>query len=90
MLEVWPVAFCQKVVAEGVFTNSDEMGDYLDNKFKYKSDLTFYFKKIDCLALDEEQASAELKDTETVDGSSSFHAIVFKPGESILWGATVK
>lgn len=90
MLEVWPVAIYQKVVAGGAFRNSDEMGYYLDNKFKYKSDLTFYFKKIDCLALDEEQASAELKDTETVDGSSSFHAIVFKPGESILWGATVK
>ena len=27
------VAICQKVAAEGAFTNSDEMVDYLDDKF---------------------------------------------------------
>ena len=63
------------------------MVDYLDDKFK-DSDPTFYFKTIDCSVLDEERTSIKLKDFETVDGSSSFHAILFKPGVSTLTAAT--
>ena len=70
------VAIHQKVAAGRAFTNSDEMVDYLDNKFKGRSDPTFCFKTIDCSVLDEERASVKLKDFETVDGSSSSHAIV--------------
>ena len=47
-------AICQKVAAGGAFTNSDEMVDYLDDKLKDRSDLTFYFKMIDCSVLDQE------------------------------------
>ena len=39
---------------------------------------------IDCSLLGEEQASVKLNDFETVDGSSSYHVIVFKPGASNL------
>ena len=48
------------------------MVDYLDDKFKDRSDLTFYFKMIDCAILDEEWASVKLKDFEIIDGSLSF------------------
>ena len=60
------------------------MIDYPDEKFKDRSDPTFNVKTIDCSVLDEEQPIVKLKDFETVDGSSSFHAIVFKPGASTL------
>ena len=40
------VAICQKVAAGGDFTNSNEMVDYLEDKFKDRSNLTFYFKTI--------------------------------------------
>ena len=66
------VAICQKVWAGGAFINSDEIVDYLDDKFKDRSDLTFYFKMIDCAILDEEWASVKLKDFEIIDGSLSF------------------
>ena len=45
-------------------------------------------KTIDCSVLDEKQASVKLKDFEMVYGSSSFHAITFKPGASTLKVAT--
>ena len=48
------------------------MVDYLDDKFKDRSDLTFCFKMIDCAILDEEWASVKLKDFEIIDGSLSF------------------
>ena len=43
---------------------------------------------IDCSVLDEERESVKLKDFERVDGSSSFYALVFKPGASTLRTAT--
>ena len=39
-------AIWQKVAAGGDFTNSNEMVDYLEDKFKDRSNLTFYFKTI--------------------------------------------
>ena len=81
------VAIQQKVAAGGAFTNSDEIVDYLDDKLK-DSDPTFHFKKIECSVLDEERASVKLQDFETVDGSSSSHAIAFNPDVLTLTAAT--
>ena len=64
------------------------MIDYPDEKLKDRSDPTFNVKTIDCSVLDEEQPIVKLKDFETVDGSSSFHAIVLKPGASTLSAVT--
>ena len=82
------VAIREKVATGGTFTNSNEMVNYLVDKFKDRSDMTFYFKAIDCSVLDEERASVKFKDFETVNGSSSFHAVVCKTGASALRQAT--
>ena len=63
------------------------MVNFLKEKFKNKNDLTYYFKTIDNILLDQERSSARLRKFKRVKGSSEFHVIVFSPGDTTIKAA---
>lgn len=81
------MAIRQEVAAGKFFADSEEMVEFLKQKFKSKEDLTYYFKTIDNMILDQERSSARLKKFKRVQGSSQFHVIIFSPGETTMKAA---
>ena len=71
------VAIRQSIAARNFHANSEEMIDYLNGKFNHRICPTFFFKDIDCSVLDEQRATLNLIQFDTVTGSSSFHCMVF-------------
>ena len=67
----------RKTVASGLsFSNSEEMVDYIDNKFKDSPSPTYYFKEIDAKKLDKVRTRARANKYETLQGSNIFQVIV--------------
>ena len=70
----------QSIAAENLYANSEETVDQLYGKFDDRICPTFFFKDIDCSVLGEERVTLKLRQFDTVTGSSSFHCMVFSPG----------
>ena len=69
-----------KAVDSGIsFSNSEEMVDYLDNKFEDSTSPKYYFKEIDAKKLDQLRARARANKYKTLQGSNKFQIIVFRP-----------
>ena len=60
--------------------DSEDMVDFLRDKFQHKEDPTYIIKQIHCKTLETVRAEARAHETETIDGSSLFHVMVFNPG----------
>ena len=67
------------MAAGDLFLSSSTMVDYLDAKFKSSTNPEYTAKEIDSSVLKENRAAANLLVHSTIDGSSTFHVIVFKP-----------
>ena len=60
------------------------MLEFLSEKFNESELLSYVWKEIEVSQLDEARAANKLKVFETIDGSSKFHYMVFKPnGNSV-------
>ena len=60
------------------------MLEFLSEKFNDSESLSYVWKEIEVSQLDEARAANKLKVFETIDGSSKFHCIMFKPnGNSV-------
>ena len=77
----------QRVAAGDVFLSSSTMVDYLNDKFKDSTNPEYVVKEIDCSLLEENRAAASLLAHPTIDGSSTFQVIVFKPNSDHLKAA---
>ena len=78
----------EKAVASGLsFSNSEEMVDYLDNKFKDSASPTYYIKDIDARKLDKLRARARANKYETLQRSNKFQVIVFRSNSGNLRAA---
>ena len=68
----------RKAVASGLtFSNSEEMVDYSDNKFKDNTSTKYYFKEIDAKKLDELRARARANKYETLKDLTNFKLLCF-------------
>ena len=63
------------------------MVDYLNDRFKDSTNPEYVVKEIDCSLLEENRAAASLLAHPTIDGSSTFQVIVFKPNSDHLKAA---
>ena len=81
------VSICHRVAAGEVFTNSSEIIEYLEKKFKDSTKPCYYFKEIDCSVLDQACSEASLQRFPTISGSSSFQIVIFKPNCEVFKAA---
>ena len=77
----------QWVAGGDVFLSSSLMVDYLDAKFKESTNPEYIVKEISSSLLDENRAVANLLVLPTIEGSSTFQVIVFKPNSDNLKAA---
>ena len=61
----------------------DEMVEFLSGKINSKTDPAYKFKNITTAQLEEARAEERLKVYSTIEGSSKFQAIVFKPNQKM-------
>ena len=74
--------FKQCNVVGGFFENAAQIVQFLQTKFSYKSNPSYYVKEIDPQVLNRAREKAQFKKIETLDGSSSFQVMVFNPHSS--------
>ena len=75
-------------VAGGFFENAAQIVQFLQTKFSYKSNPSYYVKEIDPQVLNEAREKAQFKKIENLDGSSSFQVMVFNPHSSEVLAST--
>lgn len=80
----------RREVAAGsvVLSSSDEMVEFLTEKFKEKNHPKYYLKEIDSKRLEIARASLRRTVFRGIDGSSQFQVIVFKPDSTSIRAAT--
>ena len=71
----------REVAAGHVMQTASEMVEWLQTKFETKQDPNYVFKNFEQKSLEAERATDQLKHYPTVNGSSHFQVIVFRPNE---------
>ena len=74
------VSIRREIAAGGFMCDAGEMVDFLKEKFGQKTNPKYVIKEIDENILEMARAENRLKKFKTIDGSTKFQALCFKPG----------
>lgn len=77
----------REIAAGEFFASSADMVEFLNEKFKNHSSPVYYFKELDSKELETERVEAKMRSYSTIEGSSKFHVMVFKPNSNVISAA---